>query len=87
MNLTLSLKAFLLLLLPRVGTFSTRLISITGNLRVEPTRFSFEGIQSAIFVMERGWNVPWLVTERSIPSGLAMLDVHTVQTGSYKLVS
>jgi hypothetical protein len=87
MNLTLSLKAFLLFLPPRVGTFSTRLISITGNLRVEPTRFSSEGIQSAIFVMERGWNVLWWVTERSIPSSLTLLDVHTVQTGSHKLVS
>lgn len=66
MNLTLSLKAFLLFLPPRVGTFSTRLISITGNLRVEPTRFSSEGIQPAIFVMDRGWNVLWWVTERSI---------------------
>ena len=78
MNLTLSLKAFLLLLPLRVGTFSTRLISITGNLRVEQTSFSSEGIQSAIFVMERGWNVLWLVTERTVPSGLALLDVHTV---------
>jgi len=87
MNLTLSLKAFLLFLPPRVRTFSTWLISITGNLRVQPTRFSSEGIQSAIFVMELGWNIPWWVTERSIPSGLTLLDVHTVQTGSYKLVS